>query len=86
MLGTASAISRPWSKGRKHVRSLLLPAARTRAQGTPSRARFFSTIETVPLAYELHEPAKPVTDRQRAPILFMHGLFGSKKNNRTMSK
>ncbi|KAK1770572.1 hypothetical protein QBC33DRAFT_576229 [Phialemonium atrogriseum] len=38
----------------------------------------------VPLVYDLHEPAKPVTDKQTAPILFLHGLFGSKKNNRTI--
>ncbi|KAL2140605.1 hypothetical protein VTI28DRAFT_3569 [Corynascus sepedonium] len=45
-----------------------------------------SHFSTVPLAYELHEPAKPVADKQTSPIIFMHGLFGSKKNNRTMSK
>ncbi|KAL2019974.1 hypothetical protein VTK56DRAFT_8974 [Thermocarpiscus australiensis] len=45
-----------------------------------------SPLATVPLAYDLHEPAKPVADRQTSPIIFMHGLFGSKKNNRTMSK
>lgn len=47
-----------------------------------------STINTVPLVYDLHEPAKPVSDdpNQTSPILFMHGLFGSKKNNRSISK
>ncbi|KAL2157196.1 hypothetical protein VTH06DRAFT_6332 [Thermothelomyces fergusii] len=49
-------------------------------------AASYSQVSTVPLAYELHEPAKPVTDKQTSPIIFMHGLFGSKKNNRTMSK
>ncbi|CAM1508538.1 Fc.00g053860.m01.CDS01 [Cosmosporella sp. VM-42] len=39
-----------------------------------------------PLAYDLHEPPKPRTDKQNAPILFLHGLFGSKKNNRGISK
>lgn len=45
-----------------------------------------SSAGPVPLVYDLHEPAKPVTDKQTAPILFLHGLFGSKKNNRTISK
>ncbi|OIW29882.1 alpha/beta-hydrolase [Coniochaeta ligniaria NRRL 30616] len=41
---------------------------------------------TVPLAYDLHEPPKPAADQKTSPILFMHGLFGSKKNNRSISK
>ncbi|CAP73119.1 uncharacterized protein PODANS_2_5340 [Podospora anserina S mat+] len=43
---------------------------------------------TVPLAYDLHEPAKPSVGNpnKNSPIVFMHGLFGSKKNNRTISK
>ncbi|KAK4127711.1 alpha/beta-hydrolase [Parathielavia appendiculata] len=45
-----------------------------------------SPISTVSLAYDLHEPPKPVVDKQTSPIIFMHGLFGSKKNNRTISK
>ncbi|KAK0728012.1 Alpha/Beta hydrolase protein [Lasiosphaeria miniovina] len=43
-------------------------------------------ISTVPLAFDLHKPAKPVADRQTSPIIVMHGLFGSKKNNRSISK
>lgn len=45
-------------------------------------------ITTVPLVYDLHEPAKPVSDNpdRTSPILFLHGLFGSKKNNRSISK
>ena len=39
-----------------------------------------------PLAYDLHEPSRPRTDKQNAPIIFLHGLFGSKKNNRGISK
>ncbi|KAH8887464.1 alpha/beta-hydrolase [Thozetella sp. PMI_491] len=51
------------------------------------RPRWYSTRPgTVPLVYDLHEPAKPVTDQKTSPILFMHGLFGSKKNNRSISK
>ncbi|KUI58874.1 hypothetical protein VP1G_06120 [Cytospora mali] len=47
-----------------------------------------SSITTVPLVYDLHEPAKPVSDNpdRTSPILFLHGLFGSKKNNRGISK
>ncbi|CAN8095716.1 unnamed protein product [Discula destructiva] len=47
-----------------------------------------SSIKTVPLAYDLHEPPKPMTDdpNRTSPIVFMHGLFGSKKNNRSISK
>lgn len=46
------------------------------------------SISTVPLAYDLHEPAKPASDdpNRKSPILFMHGLFGSKKNNRSISR
>ena len=46
------------------------------------------SIPTVPLVYDLHEPAKPVSDdpNRTSPILFLHGLFGSKKNNRSISK
>ncbi|KAK1760741.1 Alpha/Beta hydrolase protein [Echria macrotheca] len=55
-----------------------------------TRARLFSSahrIETVPLVYDLHSPAKPtVPDEQTSPIIVMHGLFGSKKNNRSISK
>ena len=48
--------------------------------------RFASSASAVPLAFDLHEPKTPVTDGQSSPILFLHGLFGSKKNNRGMSK
>ncbi|KAK3325612.1 abhydrolase domain-containing protein [Apodospora peruviana] len=42
---------------------------------------------TVPLVYDHHAPAKPtVPDEKTSPILFLHGLFGSKKNNRSISK
>lgn len=38
------------------------------------------------LAYDLHKPARPRADERTRPILFLHGLFGAKKNNRGMSK
>lgn len=40
----------------------------------------------VGLAYDLHHPRRPNTTWREDPILFLHGLFGSKKNNRTISK
>jgi hypothetical protein len=44
-----------------------------------------STAPRVSLAYDMHEPAKPSSNAPGA-IIFMHGLFGSKKNNRSISK
>ncbi|KFA62606.1 hypothetical protein S40285_05156 [Stachybotrys chlorohalonatus IBT 40285] len=38
------------------------------------------------LAFDLHEPQRPVFDQQTSPVLLLHGLFGSKKNNRSISK
>ncbi|KAI2623259.1 alpha/beta-hydrolase [Hypoxylon sp. NC1633] len=40
----------------------------------------------LPLAYDHHEPPKDGRHRQDSPIIFMHGLFGSKKNNRSVSR
>ncbi|KAI9859382.1 MAG: hypothetical protein M1813_006719 [Trichoglossum hirsutum] len=42
----------------------------------------------IALAYHIHEPVNQVASpgSQAAPILFIHGLFGSKANNRTISK
>ncbi|KIH88632.1 hypothetical protein SPBR_07334 [Sporothrix brasiliensis 5110] len=40
----------------------------------------------VKLAFDLHKPEKPVADDKTRPILVLHGLFGSKKNNRSISK
>lgn len=42
-------------------------------------------ISTVPLAYDLHEP-KGGAHPEGKPIVFLHGLFGSKINNRSVSK
>ncbi|KAK0739187.1 Alpha/Beta hydrolase protein [Apiosordaria backusii] len=66
--------------------ALRLAARRT---VTPSLSQTMKMrYSTVPLAYDLHEPAKPSFDNpnKNSPIVFMHGLFGSKKNNRTISK
>ncbi|TVY49521.1 Abhydrolase domain-containing protein [Lachnellula occidentalis] len=45
----------------------------------------YSSAPRISLAYDLHEPSKPSSNAPR-PIIFMHGLFGSKKNNRSISK
>ncbi|KAH6626350.1 Alpha/Beta hydrolase protein [Chaetomium sp. MPI-SDFR-AT-0129] len=66
--------------------SVSAPALTISGRAFFSSASSFSDIPTVTLAYDLHEPAKPVADAKTSPIIFMHGLFGSKKNNRTMSK
>jgi pimeloyl-ACP methyl ester carboxylesterase len=62
----------------------------------PSQAsRAYSTTQLnngITLAYDLHEPPKKSDGglreiRENAPpIIFLHGLFGSKKNNRSISK
>ncbi|KAG9232978.1 prolyl oligopeptidase-like protein [Amylocarpus encephaloides] len=48
-------------------------------------SRCYTTASRISLAYDLHEPANPASDAPGA-IIFMHGLFGSKKNNRSISK
>ncbi|KAL1968709.1 hypothetical protein VTN77DRAFT_1535 [Rasamsonia byssochlamydoides] len=54
--------------------------------------RFFSAAQSlrVDLAYQLFEPPAAAKDsghrRDGRPIIFMHGLFGSKQNNRSISK
>ncbi|KKA25959.1 hypothetical protein TD95_002143 [Thielaviopsis punctulata] len=44
----------------------------------------FNNIPTVQLSFEIHHPPNPLSEAPR-PIVFMHGLFGCKKNNRTIS-
>lgn len=40
-----------------------------------------------PLAYDLHEPSRSYPNKKPPnPIIFLHGLFGSKKNNRGISR
>ncbi|KAL7625470.1 hypothetical protein AAE478_004690 [Parahypoxylon ruwenzoriense] len=45
-----------------------------------------TTSARVRLAFDHHQPQKTDRDQHDAPIIFMHGLFGSKKNNRSVSK
>ena len=52
--------------------------------------RTYSTTELsngITMAYDLHEPPKDSSrSTKAAPIVICHGLFGSKKNNRSISK
>ncbi|KAK7607720.1 Alpha/Beta hydrolase protein [Phyllosticta paracitricarpa] len=68
------------------------PLTTTTTTATTTRA-FGTTrpLASLKLAYELHEPpkAEPSTGKsasEAAPILITHGLFGSKRNNRSISK
>ncbi|KAI1075255.1 alpha/beta-hydrolase [Whalleya microplaca] len=40
----------------------------------------------VQLEYDQHNPRDANRSRRDSPIIFMHGLFGSKNNNKTVSK
>lgn len=69
------------------ARAILARAAASRL-APPASVRYISSASaTVPLAYDLHEPSGSGAEQKRGPpILFLHGLFGSKKNNRSISK
>ena len=68
----------------------LRPALQTWRSAYKLRVRCFTLAASparLTLAYSLHEPPKQSQDNPAGnPIVFMHGLFGSKKNNRSMSK
>ncbi|RCI14005.1 hypothetical protein L249_8139 [Ophiocordyceps polyrhachis-furcata BCC 54312] len=52
-----------------------------------ARAALHTTCVKTPggLAYDLHEPtAKPQEIGSQPPIIFLHGLFGSKRNNQSI--
>jgi hypothetical protein len=73
-----------------------LPRLQQRSKQLSSNClRAFSTTTLsngITLAYDLHEPPKKADSGLRSlrdnapPIIFIHGLFGSKKNNRSISK
>ena len=44
------------------------------------------SIRHLSLAYALHEPSKIEMSKSSRAIIIMHGLFGSKQNNRSISK
>ncbi|RDW70235.1 alpha hydrolase-6 [Coleophoma crateriformis] len=48
--------------------------------------RTYASSARVPLAFDLYEPPSGASDPKNGSIIFMHGLFGSKKNNRAISK
>ncbi|KAK8001816.1 hypothetical protein PG991_014038 [Apiospora marii] len=48
--------------------------------------RQYSSGTRLTLAYDHHTPSKDGRDVTDSPIIVMHGLFGSKKNNRGISK
>ena len=51
-----------------------------------SKQRLYSTtIETVPLAFTRHDSPTSTTSKN-PPLVILHGLFGSKQNNRSISK
>lgn len=61
--------------------------ARSRQAFSPFSTRCFSSSPInakLKLAYDFYEAEKP--ESKKDPIVFIHGLFGSKKNNRSMSK
>ncbi|KAI1429485.1 alpha beta hydrolase fold family [Xylaria sp. FL1777] len=65
------------------------PRSSAFAASIRSLSRAYSTATTggrVQLVFDHHAPPKSDRHRQDAPIIFIHGLFGSKKNNRSVSK
>jgi pimeloyl-ACP methyl ester carboxylesterase len=68
-----------------HISDCIMLFARTAARGAIG-LRAFSTARVCreELSYQVYGPE---TDQVvRDPILFLHGLFGSKQNNRSISK
>lgn len=63
-------------------RSLALPV-RVPLYRCYATTSFAKNIPTVELAFDKHASA---TRNTNEPILFLHGLFGSKANNRSVSK
>jgi hypothetical protein len=61
---------------------------RLRVPGAQPTCRLFSTSTVRPDVVELafHRHDAPDKGNQGPPIIVMHGLFGSQRNNRTMSK
>ncbi len=42
--------------------------------------------DIVELAFQRHDPPEKTAMKGPGPIIIMHGLFGSQRNNRTISK
>lgn len=64
----------------------LQPVRGVLRQLVPRRA--YSTSKRLTLAFDHHEPpeGRETHSPTSSPIIFMHGLFGSRKNNRSVSK
>ena len=59
---------------------------RTALFAAVSKPRFCSTtIETVPLVFTRHDSPTSTTSGN-PPLVILHGLFGSKQNNHSISK
>ncbi|KAM7194771.1 Alpha/Beta hydrolase fold [Naviculisporaceae sp. PSN 640] len=79
------------SASRRGISTLFSKGGVVQSTGWQQRIRNTNVVSrgfaTVPLVYDHHAPAKPtVRDEKDSPILFLHGLFGSKKNNRSISR
>lgn len=73
------------SKHLKMLATRTLARSRQAFQSLNIRAFSSSPINAkLKLAYDFYEVEKP--ESKKDPIVFIHGLFGSKKNNRSMSK
>ncbi|KAI1365382.1 alpha beta hydrolase fold family [Xylaria arbuscula] len=63
------------------------PRSSVLAASFRSLSRTYSTSGgRIQLVFDHHAPPKSDRHQQDSPIIFMHGLFGSKKNNRSVSK
>jgi hypothetical protein len=78
-----------WLTNQEGEMILSTPLRSTVRQLWSSQRRLFSVSASLPveLSYQLIEPpSSQETKRNGHPIVFMHGLFGSKRNNRSISK
>ncbi|KAK4193076.1 Alpha/Beta hydrolase protein [Podospora australis] len=82
---TSAALRAGCAAARRFMPTSAAAPARTRRLFAAA-ASSSSNFSTVSLAYDLHKPEQPVHDEKTSPIIVMHGLFGSKKNNRTISR
>ncbi|KIW71536.1 hypothetical protein PV04_03691 [Phialophora macrospora] len=68
-----------------------IPALLPRRQLSSSRTllrhdKAHDDNDVVELAFSRHDPPETTSMKGPGPIIIMHGLFGSQRNNRTMSK
>lgn len=70
--------------GLQNSRYLLTGTTRSYSSGIKYLDSLNLDLETVPLAFDKHPAPADVT--KKAPIVFCHGLFGNKLNNRSVSR